>query len=188
MARVGFEIDGLDEVLANLQQLPSAVEYNAVRGGLVAGCEVIAQRARETLQANGSVSPPSATAQRYGAMQGQLMRSIKVLPLNGSNKGWVNCKVSAGSKIAYYARWVEFGTAPHQIKSMFGKILDFGGTFRQVIDHPGARAKPFMRPALDGARSDAVEAFVNFCKQQLQVQANLRAPAAAASVSSSHEA
>jgi HK97 gp10 family phage protein len=48
-------------------------------------------------------------------------------------EGDMTITVYAGDADAYYARWVEFGTAPHTNK---GK---FAGT-----QHPGTRAQPFF--------------------------------------------
>lgn len=56
--------------------------------------------------------------------------------------------VYAGNEKAYYARWVEFGTAPHNVAKGGGTVAgkkDFasgGGT-----GHPGSRARPFFFPA-----------------------------------------
>lgn len=47
-----------------------------------------------------------------------------------------------------YAHLVEYGTAPHWQPNRFGGIM-----------HPGARPFPFMRPALEVNRDDAVKAY-----------------------------
>ena len=53
--------------------------------------------------------------------------------------------VYAGSELAFYARWVEFGTQPHALSRNAsverGKRQDQGGW------HPGAAAHPFFWPA-----------------------------------------
>lgn len=54
--------------------------------------------------------------------------------------------IFAGNDDAFYARFVEFGTAPHAImsggKTRFAKK---GGS--RVVQHPGGRARPFFYPA-----------------------------------------
>lgn len=59
-------------------------------------------------------------------------RSFSVSTQIGSNK----LTIFAGSEKAYYARWVEFGTAAHEA----------GGKFKGA-QNPGARAQPFFFPS-----------------------------------------
>lgn len=54
-----------------------------------------------------------------------------------------------------YARHVELGTGPHVIRARRKKALRFsvGGSFgpfilRKAVNHPGAAARPHLRPAL----------------------------------------
>lgn len=56
--------------------------------------------------------------------------------------------VYAGNSEAFYARWVEFGTSPHNVASGGGtragqRQLRGGGG----LGHPGAAAQPFFFPA-----------------------------------------
>lgn len=50
---------------------------------------------------------------------------------------------------AKYGHLVEFGTAPHKIVPKNAKALLFKGLLRASVEHPGAQAKPFLRPAYD---------------------------------------
>lgn len=64
--------------------------------------------------------------------------------------------VYAGDDKAYYARWVEFGTQPHN--TAFGGGTAYGK--RQLaggggLGHPGARAQPFFFPAYRASRKRA---------------------------------
>ncbi|MBA4797022.1 MAG: HK97 gp10 family phage protein [Rhizobiales bacterium] len=56
--------------------------------------------------------------------------------------------VYAGNREAFYARFVEFGTAPHNI-SQGGGNASFSGI---TVDHPGGRAQPFFFPAYRALR------------------------------------
>jgi hypothetical protein len=49
--------------------------------------------------------------------------------------------IVAGDETAYYARWVEFGTAPHQNGGMF-----------KGSHNPGVRARPFFYPPIRALR------------------------------------
>lgn len=50
-----------------------------------------------------------------------------------------------------YAAAVEYGTAPHVIKPKHKKALFWPGARHPVaqVNHPGTRAQPFMRPAIE---------------------------------------
>ncbi|MFD9752666.1 HK97-gp10 family putative phage morphogenesis protein [[Kitasatospora] papulosa] len=50
-----------------------------------------------------------------------------------------------------YAAAVEYGTAPHVIVPKNGKALYWPGARHPVakVNHPGTRAQPFMRPAIE---------------------------------------
>jgi hypothetical protein len=54
-----------------------------------------------------------------------------------------------------YALDVEFGTKPHEIRSHGDWPLrnrKTGQVFGRVVHHPGTRAQPYLRPALDDMR------------------------------------
>lgn len=54
-----------------------------------------------------------------------------------------------------YGLYVEVGTKPHVIRSTGPWPLRnrrTGQTFGQVVHHPGTRAQPYLRPALDSIR------------------------------------
>ncbi|MBB3972779.1 HK97 gp10 family phage protein [Hansschlegelia beijingensis] len=54
----------------------------------------------------------------------------------------IRATIYAGDDVAFYARWVEFGTAPHSLAKgadrTRNKLQDVGGW------HPGARPRPFF--------------------------------------------
>ena len=72
--------------------------------------------------------------------------------------------VSIGpDKDTFYAKFAEFGAGPHQIGGG-GQVLRIGGSFvKGPVSHPGVRARPFMRPALDQSVGDVLK----FVEEQL---------------------
>lgn len=155
-------ISGLSELQALLDQLPANVEKKLMRGALRAGQVVVANYAKSRAPV---ATPSDVAARQYGASAGSLRDSIRVS--TGVRNGKVTATVKAGSKSAYYARWVEFGTAAHLIQAKNGKSLTFGGHEYKSLHHPGAKMHPFMRPALDWASNGsgpalaAVAAYMN---------------------------
>jgi len=126
-------IVGGREIDAFLQQLPVKVERNILRAMLRAGANEFKKAAKEGVPVDDGVT-------------------------TGSKGGTVYARLKAGGAKAPHWRWVEFGTAAHKIKAKPQHALSFGGTTVREVDHPGARAKPFMRPAFDSASSAAIAA------------------------------
>jgi len=82
-----------------------------------------------------------------------------------------------GGGIAYYARFVELGTAAHVIKAPPGAKLNVHGIFRSSVIHPGAKKKPFLRPAMDGQAQPAVQAMREYIRNRLSTKEGIDVPA-----------
>lgn len=142
-------VKGLKELGTALQGLPDKLQRNVMRAALRAGAKLVADQARESVPVD----------------SGALRRSVKV----GTRvqRGVVQANVKAGDKEAWYARFVEFGTAAHTIKARDGGYMMFGGAWVRSVSHPGARARPFLRPALDARADAAVRATAEKMRQIL---------------------
>lgn len=144
-----LHVSGLSELDRLLKELPAKIEGNIMRGAVRAGAKVMEARAKELVPVD----------------DGDLRDSIKVS--TKSKRGRVSATVRAGGKKAFYAHMVEFGTARHFIKPRKRKSLFFAGLAREVVDHPGASPKPFMRPALDSGQAEAVNAAADYIRKRL---------------------
>ena len=142
-------IRGGRELAAFLQQLPAKVEKNIMRAALRAGANEFKKAAKEAVPVD----------------DGDLQRSIRVT--TRTKKGTIYASLKAGGKKAPHWHWVEFGTAAHKIKAKPQHALSFGGVAVQEVDHPGARAKPFMRPAFDSASAAAIAATTAKIRERL---------------------
>jgi HK97 gp10 family phage protein len=138
-------IKGLDALNKFLQELPVKVEKNIMRSALRAGAKVI--------QAQAIANVP--------VKSGELRDSIKI----GTRARGGRVTASVRTKL-FYARYVEFGTAAHNIAAKSG-WLSFGGIFAKSVQHPGAKRHPFLRPALDATASAAVIAVGEQVKKRL---------------------
>lgn len=55
------------------------------------------------------------------------------------------------------AHLLEYGTAAHSYRNRRRKAMQTGmSQYARSVDHPGARAKPFLRPAYDTKKDDAL--------------------------------
>lgn len=62
--------------------------------------------------------------------------------------------IFAGDEVAFYARWVEFGTAPHNV-AKGGGTKAFKRSGAAGRPHPGAKPNPFFFPAYRAHRKAA---------------------------------
>jgi HK97 gp10 family phage protein len=159
-----IHITGLSELNEALQTLPAKIEANILRGALRFGQNVI----KNVAKARCPVGEPSAQAKKYGAYPGALRDSIRVSAR--SSKGTVTVKVTAGNKIAYYAHMAEFGTRPHAELPSGAKALFVAGRFKMQVQHPGAIAKPFMRPAFDNHAHAAIQAAADYMAERIPIE------------------
>lgn len=151
-------IIGGRELDAMLQQLPVKIERNILRAAMRAGANEFKKAARDGV--------PVA--------DGVLRASIRVT--TRTKKGTVYASLKAGGRRAPHWHWVEFGTAAHKIKAKRDHALSFGGTTVREVDHPGARAQPFMRPAFDSAAAAAIAAAAAKIRERLTL-AGINVPA-----------
>ena len=152
-----LHIVGGEQLQRFLSELPTKIERNIMRSALRSGAMVILARAR-------SLVPVKS---------GTLQRSLRVS--TNSKGGVVTANMRAGGKIkrgkgggdAYYAHMVEWGTRMHTIATKGGS-LKIGGRFvGKSVLHKGARAHPFMRPALDGGAQSAIVAVADRVRSRL---------------------
>lgn len=182
------EIKGLAEIDEFLATLALKVQRNVLRGALRAGAKELEAAAKAELASNNSV--------KTGALRDSIKASVRV------KRGVPTATIRAGSKEAYYAHMVEFGTVAHLISVKDGptRLLRSGKT-KQIsvrtlnraikrgslrignkligvtVEHPGAQKKPFMRPALDKGTPAALRAFRTYLYKRLnKVGLNTPAP------------
>jgi len=153
-------IKGGAELQAFLDQLPAKMEANIMRSAMRQGANVI----RDEIKQNVPVS------------SGDLRDSIKVS--SGSRNGVVKATVRVGNRKAWYAHLIEYtGAAAHTISAKGKGMLSFGGFFGKSVQHPGMKAKPFIRPALDSRANDAIAAVGDQVRKRLTKEGLNNAPA-----------
>lgn len=170
-------IDGLAELQRNLDELPAKIEQNILRGALRAGALVIADEARRLVPVQSGQLKESIRVSVRPMPGGRIVATVKA---GGRFKVYKSGKAVKGAAYRtkrggggydyhapFYAHFVEFGTARHWIKPKNRKSLFIAGLLREAVDHPGARAKPFMRPAFDSKARAAVEALAEYIRQRL---------------------
>jgi HK97 gp10 family phage protein len=166
MATTETRIDGLAELHKLLQGLPAKVEGNVMRGALRAG-QVVIQKA---VRAQAPVD------------SGALRNSIKIrFKPRSQKRGWVRMDLTAGDKVAWYAHFLEYGTAsyytgtgkskrrPYKIEAKEGSalLMPNGAPPVTEVTHPGIRPRAFMRPGFDMAQQPALDAVAAYIRTRL---------------------
>lgn len=175
--RGGPELDAL------LRQLPEKLQTNVLRGAARAGARVIAKEAK--------VRVPKAT--------GLTAKSIKVD--TSTRNGVVKATIRTRGRHSYLAPFLEYGVAGHfisiaeadtpttetrrgprkvsigQVNKMAkrGSLVISQHFVGPVVQHPGVRAHPFFRPALDAKAKEAINAAGQYIATRLKL-GNLNAP------------
>lgn len=145
-------IKGLAQLEQALAELPIKLERNVVRGMLRAAATVIAGQAK----------------QRVPVRSGRLAKSIRAR--SGLRNGQPTAQVRAGGTgkgDPWYAHLVEFGAQAHEIKPRKRSSLLVAGILREIVHHPGAAARPFMRPAMDASHQAAALAAADYARRRL---------------------
>lgn len=162
-----IHVKGLSDLQTALDTLAAKVQDNIMRGALLAGAKVIAQKAKAICPVEGS-GAFSKYKTSLGWTPGALQKSIRIgAKLTG---GQVTATVKAGNKMAYYAHMVEGGTVAHWMKPKNGKSLFFAGIMRDAVYHPGSRKNPFFRIAYDSTSQAAVEKVGDYIRARLTKQ------------------
>lgn len=141
-------VKGLAELQKFLDTLAPKVEQNIMRGALRAGMNTV---------------KPVAQANIHN-VSGELARGLKIG--TRARRGTVTSSLKAKGIHGHVAKWVEYGTKPHEITAGDG-ALSFGGGFAKSVQHPGAKRRPFLRPALDSQATAAVVAAGEYIKKRL---------------------
>jgi len=134
-----------------MNALPDKVFDKVVKSAANAAMTPVLKAARakcpvETKQLKASLGKKRKVYKRNGV----------VVVLIGPRDGYKDPET--GRNPVNYAHLVEFGTAPHLIPA--GEGLKIGpAVVRGTVEHPGAPAKPFLRPALDESKQKVLAAY-----------------------------
>lgn len=176
-----LKVKGLSDLDNFLKTLPAKVESNIKRGMLRSAGNVYKEEAKNNVR----------------NVSGDLARSIRVSSRINKKTGDAEAAVKVGPTKRfpgpYYAHFVEYGTRPHYISvpdneklinrrrsRKLGKVvkeslttinrrhLKIGSNFvGPTVFHPGAKPRPFFRPAFDNKSKAAIKAAGEYVKKRL---------------------
>lgn len=153
---VWISVEGAEQIERALQEAADRAA-NILQEATLAGAEVIRAEAER--------NAPRAT--------GGLAQNIETT-VTERTREQVNvaigpdvAKASHKARRHFYGLFVEFGTQAHTITPRRGRALRIGDEFRAAAEHPGAVARPFMRPALDSRHEEAQQKIADELKAKL---------------------
>lgn len=149
MSAEDFAISGGKKLDDLLKTLPDKLQRNIMRSAVRAGVVVYRAKVKELVPVH----------------LGELKKSVRVT--TKLKDGVVTASLKVGNRKAWYAKLVEFGTRPHKIVPKDARALEIGGVVVKAVEHPGAQAHPFMRPAADAGHTAALAAVVNQIRKRL---------------------
>jgi HK97 gp10 family phage protein len=133
------DVRGFRELDNLLRELPNKLAGKALTNAVNEGARIIRDEARANV--------PVRT--------GQLRRSIRTFVRRKGVETGIAIAIGVRGKLAYIARFLEFGTKAHRIVAT-GKSLDVVQV--KSVDHPGTSPNPFLTRAFDTKARAAVDA------------------------------
>lgn len=185
MANETLRVKGLDDLSAALKALPTQLARNVLRGAVRAGAEVIRKEAVARAPVyqffpqrhpDERVDPGLLKRAIFSAHAPKRSNDTKQVYIvgvhSGRNQRHKTVKGQTVSRDAYYAAWVEFGHwyVPAQpgrltLKARRNRARQPGGVF--------VPARPFMRPAFEAKRKEAIDTIERYLRRRLAKERNL---------------
>lgn len=135
-------VKGINDLNKKVAQIPKRVE-KAARAAMEKGADELVEMMKRLVPKDSGDLRDS-----IGWTWGNAPAGAKVIAQSDADERGLKITVYAGNERAYYAAWVEFGTAPHNV-SKGGGNKSFKGT---ATAHPGTRARPFFFPSYRALR------------------------------------
>lgn len=132
-----FGIDGMEQVLKNLEKLQSNEARKALKSGIRKGAAEIRKQARANAK---KIDDPKTSEAIYKNVKSKMWKNPKRKQYIGASVG-VNSTPNSDND-TFYWRFLEFGTSK-------------------------MRAKPFLTPALEQTKSRALEAMKEGARQMI---------------------
>jgi HK97 gp10 family phage protein len=167
-----FGVSGGEDIAKALKEFPLAMEVAMTRGGLRAGAVIIAEEAKSRVPVQSGALRNSIKVRtgkkKDGSAFAYVVAGTRELKRDASG----NYKHGSKYNNPWYAHLVEYGVKRHVIiaggGTKAGKALAAGARILgEKVDHPGADAKPFMRPALSTKAQSAIDRIADYLRTRI---------------------
>lgn len=180
-----IHVKGLAELQKMLDTLPVKIERNVLRGSLRAGMSVIKPVAQSNLHSmSGEISLKIGTRSRGGTVTANLKARSARNGIPNNLPIWIEYGTKAHFisvaeeekpiNLRRSARLMRVVRASMTTVNRAIRSLKISGHFvGPTVHHPGARPRPWMRPALDSQAQAAVIAAAEYMKKRLATKEGL---------------
>jgi HK97 gp10 family phage protein len=151
------EVSGLKELEANLRQFSDDVRDKMLTDATRAGAEVV------------QVEAINLAPKKRGLASSLSIASRIKIRMKQPDQFGVRALIVAG---APHSHLLEFGTKPHKIVTKTKKALADKAAnlfFGKVVNHPGNRARPFLRPAFEMRKLEAVNRIADVLREKIRL-------------------
>ena len=145
-------VHGVETELRKLQEFPVQVEAKVTRGAVRAAAKFMQGLIL-------GVTPIKS---------GKLASTVRVSSRKEGKTVKASAKVGNRAKGIYWGGFVIGGTLPHVIKPRVKSVLNIGGVLRRVVQHPGAKAQPFVEQADRAGRDRAIKVAFAYADNRLR--------------------
>ncbi len=170
---ISVNVEGLEELEKTLLELGAEVGSKALRGALMDA----AKPTMDTAKALAPVADEPHTGYKGKIWQpGELRDAIKRKSKVDHFGHAAEVEVGAiGNVAGWYAKFVEFGTAPHYLnrgakrgtsRELSGNKYRRSASVRRM--HPGAKPQPFLRPAWNQTRDGTISRFQERLRKRIE--------------------
>lgn len=182
--QIQAKLEGLPELLKSLDGLKPALKNRILRNALKKGSAIILKAARAKVPVDTGILKKSLGVKDKTYPSGVVVvlvgpRSEFTKNKKGAQKrawkrtGAQEVGKAAGRKPMFYGHLVEFGSRAH--KTGAGSKLARKGSGKQDqqsgASHPGSKAQPFLRPALDENKQKIIAEMARVIKAELAKEA-----------------
>lgn len=135
-------VQGISNLNKKVAEIPKRID-RAAKSAMEAGAQELVDMMRRIVPVDDGDLRDS-----IGWTWGNAPKGAKVITQSDPDEHGLRITVYAGNEKAFYAAWVEFGVAPHNIAKGGGN-KSFKGEGKS---HPGSRAHPFFFPSYRSLR------------------------------------
>ena len=150
MSDLSYRIEGIDEVIREIARR----QLNArktIRQMLAPGADIV----KDAVKQRGKGRFRILITRRITLSMARLEAGAEIGPVKN---------------VTYIARFLEFGTAPHEIVARKAPLLRLrNGRLVKRVNHPGSRPYPFLQPAFDASKDQATAAIAAKIKEVLDL-------------------
>lgn len=160
--RDGVKLDGDLELANLLRELPGRVERKGLRAAVTAGAAPVVQATRRNVARDTGLAKKSIGRKIKQYRQ----TAVAVIGAKRDVQAIVNTRRGKRKAVpANYLHLIEGGAKPHT------EVITTKNGAQQTIHHPGAKAKPALRPAYEETKQAAREAMTQKLSQVVEAEA-----------------